>query len=132
MNAPPDFSASRPAEELFKARVAVSIAFLLLGVGVGLWAVHIPIVQALLGLLVEAVSGESLDSFCRKQFFEPLGMVDTAREAQERAMLALGRRMSVIVGQMDEQCGKQLLSMTVEQVSRMTTERAMDALRRKA
>lgn len=50
MNAPPDFSASRPAEELFKARVAVSIAFLLLGVGVGLWAVHIPIVQARLGI----------------------------------------------------------------------------------
>jgi MFS family permease len=34
----------------FRARVSVSIAFLLLGAGPGLWAVHIPVVQERLGL----------------------------------------------------------------------------------
>jgi len=33
-----------------RARVAVSIAFLMLGIGPGLWAVHIPLVQARLGI----------------------------------------------------------------------------------
>ncbi len=34
----------------FRARIAVSIAFLLLGAGPGLWAVHIPLVQERLGI----------------------------------------------------------------------------------
>lgn len=34
----------------FRARVAVSVAFLLLGAGPGLWAVHIPLVQERLGI----------------------------------------------------------------------------------
>ena len=36
--------------ELLQARVAVSIAFFLLGFGAGLWAVHIPVVQQRLGI----------------------------------------------------------------------------------
>ena len=35
---------------LFRARIAVYIAFLLAGVGTGIWAAHIPLVQARLGL----------------------------------------------------------------------------------
>ncbi|WP_432876722.1 serine hydrolase domain-containing protein [Kribbella sp. CA-245084] len=41
----------------------------------------------LLGLLVETVAGESLDSYCRKQLFEPLGMADTAFVASHRAVV---------------------------------------------
>jgi CubicO group peptidase (beta-lactamase class C family) len=42
----------------------------------------------LLGLLVEAVSGETLDSFCRKHFFEPLGMDDTRFVDSHRAVVS--------------------------------------------
>ena len=35
---------------LFRARIAVYIAFLLAGIGTGIWATHIPLVQARLGL----------------------------------------------------------------------------------
>ena len=48
----------------FRARVAVSIAFLILGAGPGLWAVHIPLVQerlaispAILGLALLTMAG---------------------------------------------------------------------------
>jgi MFS family permease len=36
--------------ELLQARIAVSVAFFLLGFGAGLWAVHIPVVQQRLGI----------------------------------------------------------------------------------
>jgi fucose permease len=36
--------------QLLRARIAVSIAFFLLGFGAGLWAVHIPVVQQRLGI----------------------------------------------------------------------------------
>ena len=49
MNAPTDFQAVAP-NDLIRARIAVSIAFLLLGFGVGIWAAHIPAVQERLGL----------------------------------------------------------------------------------
>ena len=49
MNAPTDFQAVAP-NDLIRARIAVSIAFLLLGFGVGIWAAHIPVVQERLGL----------------------------------------------------------------------------------
>jgi len=35
---------------LLRARVAVSICFFVLGAGTGVWAVHIPLVQARLGI----------------------------------------------------------------------------------
>ena len=49
MDASPDSAADRDALA-FRARVAVSVAFLLLGAGPGLWAVHIPLVQERLGI----------------------------------------------------------------------------------
>ncbi len=49
MDATPDTAADRDALA-FRARVAVSVAFLLLGAGPGLWAVHIPLVQERLGI----------------------------------------------------------------------------------
>ncbi len=45
----------------------------------------------LLGLIVERVAGERLDSFCAREIFEPLGMSDTALGrpvSQDRAKLA--------------------------------------------
>jgi MFS family permease len=50
MNVQPDRSSLDRGDLAFRARVAVSIAFLLLGAGPGLWAVHIPIVQERLGI----------------------------------------------------------------------------------
>jgi MFS family permease len=50
MDAQPDRNARDRSDLAFRARVAVSIAFLLLGAGPGLWAVHIPIVQERLGI----------------------------------------------------------------------------------
>jgi MFS family permease len=50
MDAQPDRSSRDRVDLAFRARVAVSIAFLLLGAGPGLWAVHIPIVQERLGI----------------------------------------------------------------------------------
>ncbi|TDW24637.1 serine hydrolase domain-containing protein [Kribbella kalugense] len=41
----------------------------------------------LLGLLIETVTGERLDTFCRKQFFEPLGMDDTRFVDNHRAVV---------------------------------------------
>jgi MFS family permease len=38
------------AAGLFRARVAISVAFFMLGSGAGLWAVHIPLVKARLGI----------------------------------------------------------------------------------
>lgn len=49
MEATPGTAADRE-NIAFRARVAVSVAFLLLGVGPGLWAVHIPLVQERLGI----------------------------------------------------------------------------------
>jgi MFS family permease len=49
MDARPDAIADRDALA-FRARVAVSIAFFILGAGPGLWAVHIPVVQERLGI----------------------------------------------------------------------------------
>lgn len=50
MDAQPERSLPDRGDLAFRARVAVSIAFLLLGAGPGLWAVHIPIVQERLGI----------------------------------------------------------------------------------
>jgi MFS family permease len=50
MDAQTDRNTRDRADLAFRARVAVSIAFLLLGAGPGLWAVHIPIVQERLGI----------------------------------------------------------------------------------
>ena len=49
MDATPELSADR-LNELYRARIAVSIAFFIIGVGLGLWAVHIPLVSARLNL----------------------------------------------------------------------------------
>src|SRR5206468_2154881 len=49
MDATPQLSAER-LDELYRARIAVSIAFFIIGAGLGLWAVHIPIVSARLNL----------------------------------------------------------------------------------
>jgi MFS family permease len=38
------------ATELVRARIAISVVFFMLGTGAGLWAVHIPIVKARLGI----------------------------------------------------------------------------------
>jgi MFS family permease len=43
-------AASPDARRVTRARIAVSIAFLILGIGPGLWAVHIPIVQERLAI----------------------------------------------------------------------------------
>ena len=51
-----------PQSRVRRARIAVSIAFLLLGLGMGLWAVHIPLVQARLGI-DPAVLGLALFTF---------------------------------------------------------------------
>lgn len=48
MDATPDLPPQ--GQNLAVARVAVSIVFLLLGFGTGVWAVHIPIIQARLGV----------------------------------------------------------------------------------
>jgi len=53
----------------------------------GSWHSYSNTNYTLLGLLVEAVSGESLDSFCRKHFFDPLGMNDTAFVSDHRAVV---------------------------------------------
>jgi len=49
MDAVPEIPVIRPAEVL-RARIALSAGFLLLGLATGIWAVHIPLVQARLGL----------------------------------------------------------------------------------
>ena len=49
MDATPELSADR-LNELYRARIAVSIAFFIIGVGLGIWAVHIPLVSARLNL----------------------------------------------------------------------------------
>ncbi len=49
MDAKPRISAARPAD-LLKARIAVSAVFFMLGAGSGIWAVHIPLIQARLAI----------------------------------------------------------------------------------
>ncbi len=49
MDATPDLPAISPTD-VARARMAVSIAFVLLGLATGVWAVHIPIIQARLGI----------------------------------------------------------------------------------
>lgn len=51
---------------------------------------------AWLGLVVEAVSGQDLESYLCKHVFEPLGMTDTTfspDEAQRRRLMAIHKRM---------------------------------------
>jgi MFS family permease len=50
MDATTDNVSAQPASVLIRARIAVSGAFLILGCGTGLWAVHIPLVVARLGI----------------------------------------------------------------------------------
>jgi len=53
-----------------------------------------------LGRVVELVSGQPLDTFCRKQLWEPLGMKDTdyhLTEEQKRRTAATGRRHNRIL-----------------------------------
>lgn len=47
-----------------------------------------------LGLVIEAVAGESIDRFCAREIFAPLGMIDTgfAPDAAQRARLAAAHR----------------------------------------
>lgn len=49
MNAAPSIADAKPAD-LVRPRIAVSITFLIAGFGTGMWAVHIPLVQARLGI----------------------------------------------------------------------------------
>lgn len=53
---------SSAAPDLFRARIAVSIAFFVMGCGPGIWAVHIPVVQQKLGL-DPAILGLALFAF---------------------------------------------------------------------
>nr|WP_255513102.1 serine hydrolase domain-containing protein [Kribbella sp. VKM Ac-2527] len=53
----------------------------------GSWHAYSNTNYTLLALLVEAVSGETLDDFCRAQLFAPLGMDDTLFVADHRKVV---------------------------------------------